>query len=205
MLATEFLILCLKKDSAILFTQVKIRYESIFINISSLNQIIVRRGNRLHSSVIACVTLEIHNIKGKYVRKFLFYQTKDNHSKCKQTNSRHKFYKTTTANMKYFAAFLSVLCICLLGSAWATEEIEEAKFNPLCSVCKLAMKEVDQRLVGDKTRGKVENAVHSVCNHLPHAVSGKCNEFINKHGAQIIDVIVDKGVPMAACAVIRVC
>ncbi|XP_076246332.1 saposin-C-like [Calliopsis andreniformis] len=101
--------------------------------------------------------------------------------------------------MKYFTILLcAVLCICFL-------ETTQAKLNPVCSVCKLAMRKLDQRLAGDRTRGRVVNEVHSVCNHIPHVVSGRCNNFVNEHGEQIIDLIVDKGVPLAVCTALRVC
>ncbi|XP_076239989.1 saposin-C-like [Calliopsis andreniformis] len=82
---------------------------------------------------------------------------------------------------------------------------ERAFFNPACSACKLAMREVDNRIGTDRNRFRVENAVHDACNHLPHSISGHCNNFINNHGNQIVDFILRTGVPRAVCTAFRLC
>ncbi|XP_043251001.1 uncharacterized protein LOC122396524 isoform X5 [Colletes gigas] len=69
-------------------------------------------------------------------------------------------------------------------------------------VCEAAMRVIDHELGSDKGKQKVENAVHHVCNKLSKKYSGSCNNFVNKHGDQIIDVITKGVSPNQVCKVI---
>ena len=64
---------------------------------------------------------------------------------------------------------------------------------------------VDKVLANEKEKHKVEKAVHNVCNHLPKSVSRKCNDFVSKYAATVIDVITKDVSPKQVCTMLAFC
>ncbi|XP_076629716.1 prosaposin isoform X2 [Colletes latitarsis] len=105
-----------------------------------------------------------------------------------------------------------------LASLPVAEEFEGTDGKPLSSassetrledtgpatfiVCEAAMHVIDHELGSDRGKQKVENVVHRVCNKLSKKFSGSCNNFVNNHGDQIIDVITKGVSPKRVCRII---
>lgn len=82
---------------------------------------------------------------------------------------------------------------------------EEPEGLGYCLVCDLAMKFLEHELGTDKNRERVQNGVHTVCNHIPGSLSGKCNNFVTNHANDVIDLITQNVPPKQVCKVLRLC
>ncbi|XP_017796230.1 PREDICTED: prosaposin [Habropoda laboriosa] len=74
-----------------------------------------------------------------------------------------------------------------------------------CTLCELAMRFINKELGSEKSKNKVEGAVHGVCKHFPKVLSRKCNKFVEKHGAQMVDAIIKVVSSKKVCALLGLC
>ncbi|XP_072743485.1 uncharacterized protein Sap-r [Anoplolepis gracilipes] len=75
----------------------------------------------------------------------------------------------------------------------------------MCTICEFAMQYIDKVIGNKKTRSEIENAVHSVCNHLPKTVSKECNQFVDEYADTIISILSEDVSPKEACALLGLC
>lgn len=75
----------------------------------------------------------------------------------------------------------------------------------LCIICEFAMQYVDKIIGNQKTRDKIEKAVHGICNHLPKTVSKECNQFVDEYADALISVLSEDVSPKEVCSMIDLC
>lgn len=75
----------------------------------------------------------------------------------------------------------------------------------VCIICEFIMQYVDKAIGNQKTRDKIEKAVHSVCNHLPKTVGKECNEFVDEYADALISILSEDVTPKEACTVLGLC
>jgi len=77
--------------------------------------------------------------------------------------------------------------------------------DSVCIICEFAMQYIDKAIGNNKTRDKIEKAVHGVCNHLPKTVAEECNEFVNDYADAIISILSEEVSPKEACTLLGLC
>lgn len=75
----------------------------------------------------------------------------------------------------------------------------------VCIICEFAMQYIDKAIGNQKTRDKIEKAVHSVCNHLPKTVANECNTFVDQYADVLISILSQEVTPKEACTVLGLC
>ncbi|XP_012523993.1 prosaposin [Monomorium pharaonis] len=77
--------------------------------------------------------------------------------------------------------------------------------DSVCIICEFAMQYIDKTIGNNKTRAKIEKAVHGVCNYLPKTVAKECNEFVDEYADALISVLAEDVTPKEACTVLGLC
>ncbi|CAG9819364.1 unnamed protein product [Phaedon cochleariae] len=99
--------------------------------------------------------------------------------------------------------------IVILLPVESTNDVEEKEesfsINPVCEVCELAVKEIYKEIGKDKSEQKIKDAVHHACPVLPKKFEAKCNDFVNKHGDEIIQLILKVLSPKVVCHLVHAC
>lgn len=67
------------------------------------------------------------------------------------------------------------------------------------------MQYIDKAIGNEKTRDKIEKAVHGVCNHLPKTVSKECNKFVDEYADAMMSILSEDVSPKEACTVLGLC
>ncbi|XP_071553220.1 prosaposin isoform X1 [Temnothorax nylanderi] len=75
----------------------------------------------------------------------------------------------------------------------------------VCIICEFAMQYIDKAIGNQKTRDKIEKAVHGVCNHLPKTVAKECNSFVDEYADALISILSEDVTPKEACTVLGLC
>lgn len=75
----------------------------------------------------------------------------------------------------------------------------------ICIICEFAMQYIDKAIGNEKTRDKIEKAVHSVCNHLPKTVAADCNKFVDEYADAVISILSQDVTPKEACTLLGLC
>jgi len=82
---------------------------------------------------------------------------------------------------------------------------EEHVNSPQCSLCKIVMTQIENMLQGRVNEADIIKAVHGVCNVLPKHQSKECNDFINKNGDKIIELLKLAIQPSEICSLMFFC
>lgn len=77
--------------------------------------------------------------------------------------------------------------------------------DSVCIICEFAMQYIDKTIGNNKTREKIEKAVHGVCNYLPKTVAKECNEFVDEYADALISVLAEDVTPKEACTMLGLC
>lgn len=75
----------------------------------------------------------------------------------------------------------------------------------VCIICEFAMQYIDKAIGNQKTRDKIEKAVHGVCNHLPKTVAKECNDFVDEYADVVISILSQDVSPKEACTLLGLC
>lgn len=78
-----------------------------------------------------------------------------------------------------------------------------SKGLPKCSVCKTAIKAL-KHMVHHIDRNEIKNALSHVCHKLPK-MKHVCENMVNKHADQIVDLLVKHAPPQMICKAIGMC
>ncbi|XP_076227036.1 prosaposin isoform X2 [Nomia melanderi] len=82
------------------------------------------------------------------------------------------------------------------------QQRERISISGLFKLCPHLIDYIAHRVGADKSKPHIEHLMHEGCDHLPHALSGRCDNFITKHGDQIIHAVAE-GSEDAVCAAIE--
>lgn len=83
----------------------------------------------------------------------------------------------------------------------SAEAVEDAP----CEICAYVMRYVDKELGNDRNKERIQEVIHDICNHIPGSASKKCNDFVTKYAAVIIDMITKEVSPKQVCAMMGLC
>ncbi|XP_076643246.1 prosaposin [Halictus rubicundus] len=75
----------------------------------------------------------------------------------------------------------------------------------VCETCKVAIQHIVKIIGSDKSKNKIENAVRSVCKHVPNSISKDCKHFVDKHGHAVIDALLKSIKPNLVCSYVTAC
>ena len=53
------------------------------------------------------------------------------------------------------------------------------------------MKSLAKLIKDKKSRSEIQYALEHVCHDIPKIIRGKCTKFVNKHGKEIVDKLVN--------------
>jgi saposin len=76
--------------------------------------------------------------------------------------------------------------------------------TPECLVCQEMVKEVEKRIVNKKSRADIKNALEHACDRLKKA-KAKCEQYIEEHGDQIVDLLLQQLSPKEICRDLQFC
>lgn len=78
-----------------------------------------------------------------------------------------------------------------------------SKGLPKCSVCKTAIKTL-KHMIHHTDKNEIKNALSHVCHKLPK-MKHACEDMVNKHADQIVDLLVKHSPPQLICKAIGMC
>ncbi|KAI3363099.1 hypothetical protein L3Q82_011747, partial [Scortum barcoo] len=87
----------------------------------------------------------------------------------------------------------------------SAKKMVRVRESPTCSICELAMKQLEAMLEDHKTEEEVIQAVEKVCQYLPSSLSTQCKDLIETYGEAIIDLLVQQADPKTVCTVLGLC
>ncbi|CAL8342904.1 unnamed protein product [Lota lota] len=79
------------------------------------------------------------------------------------------------------------------------------QFSPQCTLCLLLIRKMEDMLPKNRTEDAVVKLMGQVCALLPSSYKGKCNDFIDKYGKQIVEFLLSSAAPHSICALLHLC
>ncbi|CAG9854593.1 unnamed protein product [Phyllotreta striolata] len=77
--------------------------------------------------------------------------------------------------------------------------------KPQCVLCEFVMKEIEDELKDKKTADEIENAVKNICKIMPSSIRKECDDFIDKNGNMIIQLLIAALEPSEICTMMKLC
>ncbi|KAK3580729.1 hypothetical protein CHS0354_005737 [Potamilus streckersoni] len=82
---------------------------------------------------------------------------------------------------------------------------EKASASPMCTVCKLVMKELQQYIQKNSTKEEIKKALENVCTNFPATISQECKDFVDQYTDVIISLLQQEIEPDKICTTIGLC
>ncbi|KAK6306354.1 hypothetical protein J4Q44_G00232790 [Coregonus suidteri] len=79
----------------------------------------------------------------------------------------------------------------------------EVQVRPQCTFCVYLMKKLESLLPTEKIGDAVLKLMGGVCGLLPASYKDQCNDFINKYGKEIVDILLPSATPYSICALLH--
>ncbi|CAL8331672.1 unnamed protein product [Arctogadus glacialis] len=79
------------------------------------------------------------------------------------------------------------------------------QFTPQCTLCLFLIRKMEDMLPKNRTEDAVVKLMGQVCTLLPSSYKGKCKDFIDKYGKQIVEFLMSSAAPHSICALLHLC
>lgn len=91
------------------------------------------------------------------------------------------------------------------GIMISTNPKVEFQNTPECMLCQEVVKEVEKNVVNKHSKADIKRALERACTKVPKKIQGKCNQYIEQHGDQIIEMIMQEMSPKEICRDLELC
>lgn len=91
------------------------------------------------------------------------------------------------------------------GILISTNPKVEFQNTPECMLCQEVVKEVEKNVVNKHSKADIKRALERACNKVPKKIQAKCNQYIEQHGDQIIELIMEEMSPKEICRDLELC
>ncbi|XP_015196617.1 surfactant protein Bb isoform X1 [Lepisosteus oculatus] len=81
----------------------------------------------------------------------------------------------------------------------------QVQITPLCSICVLLIKKVEEVLPKVRTKEQIADLLGKVCSHLPMLLSMQCSVFVKMYGVKVIDFLLSYLAPHTICSLVYLC
>ncbi|XP_043094635.1 surfactant protein Bb isoform X2 [Puntigrus tetrazona] len=82
---------------------------------------------------------------------------------------------------------------------------QEIQTNPICNFCVFLIKTIESMLPKEKTEEAIVNLLDKICDYVPSQYKDTCNNFIEKYGKQLVDLLLSSLSPKAICSALGLC
>jgi len=80
----------------------------------------------------------------------------------------------------------------------------EYAVTPNCILCEQVIKEIEKNIHNKKSKDDIKRALEHACDRL-HKLKNKCNNIIEKHGDEIVDLLLKEMTPKVICSELGMC
>ncbi|KAM9325222.1 prosaposin isoform 2-T2 [Gastrophryne carolinensis] len=78
-------------------------------------------------------------------------------------------------------------------------------FLPVCELCQIVVKQVEELLENNRTETRIKEALEKVCHILPSKYREKCVDFVDTYCAVIIELLKQEATPKVVCLALGCC
>ncbi|KAK1806794.1 hypothetical protein P4O66_005281 [Electrophorus voltai] len=87
----------------------------------------------------------------------------------------------------------------------STGASQAVQITPQCTFCLFIIKKLEDMLPKERTEESVVKLLEKICDHLPQHYKEQCNNFLEKYGKQLIDLLLSTATPHAICMLLHLC
>lgn len=91
------------------------------------------------------------------------------------------------------------------GIMVSTNSRLEVVSTPECLLCQEIVKQVEKNVVDKNSKSEIEKALEKACMKMPKKVRTTCESYVEKHGDQIAELIMEELSPKEICRDIQLC
>ncbi|XP_031426889.1 surfactant protein Bb isoform X2 [Clupea harengus] len=77
--------------------------------------------------------------------------------------------------------------------------------GPVCALCVYLLQKMEDMLPKERTEDQIVELMGKVCGMLPDKYSKQCDDFLQKHGKQVIDFLLSDAAPHTICVLLHLC
>ncbi|KAI2664075.1 Prosaposin [Labeo rohita] len=82
---------------------------------------------------------------------------------------------------------------------------QEVQLNPICNFCMFFIKTLESMLPKERTEEAIVNLLEKICDHLPSQYKDTCDNFVQKYGKELIELLLSSLPPHAICTALGLC
>lgn len=82
---------------------------------------------------------------------------------------------------------------------------EKEQFSPVCSLCVLVVKKLENLLPQNMTEDAIRALLADVCSLIPQTYKDQCDDFVQKYGDDIVEFLMSSAAPHTICTLLHLC
>lgn len=91
------------------------------------------------------------------------------------------------------------------SSAVGESRSEKEQFSPVCTLCVLVVKKLEELLPKNMTEDAIRALMAEVCSLIPQSYKDQCDDFVQKYGDEIVDFLLSSAAPHTICTLLHLC